>query len=179
MKHTNTKIVTDEKKLDKLCRNPFYRIDKEVYDGDDDFACYIVKMDKKKIKDDKPVHIGVAILQWSKVLFIRYVTYRMFYQVYTAFISIFRFMYWLEEHLEDGSFKTCYADTDSMALALTKSGPESADPEQSLRSLFDPIVKSSKRKSWEQTWKSWFVTTDEIWDIRKPGKLKGIVFIIT
>ena len=82
-------------------------------------------------------------------------------------------MYWLEQHLEDGSFKTCYADTDSMALALTKSGPESDDPEQSLRSLFDPIVKPSMRESWEASWKTWFVTTDEIWDIRKPGKLKG------
>ena len=83
-------------------------------------------------------------------------------------------MYWLEEHLEEGAFKSCYADTDSMALALTKSGPESDDPEQSLRSMFDPIVKPSMKESWERTWKSWFVTTDEIWDIRKPGKLKGM-----
>ena len=82
-------------------------------------------------------------------------------------------MYWLEDHLEEGSFKSCYADTDSMALALTRSGPEIEDPEASLRSLFDPLVKPSKKASWESSWKSWFVTTDEIWDIRKPGKLKG------
>ena len=84
-------------------------------------------------------------------------------------------MYWLEEHLEPGSFKTCYADTDSMALALTQSGPETDDPELNLRSLFDPIIKPSKKDSWEVTWKNWFVTTNEIWDIRKPGKLKGKV----
>ena len=83
------------------------------------------------------------------------------------------FMYWLEKHLEDGSFKTCYADTDSMALALTRSGPKSDDPEQNLRTLFDPLVKPSMKTSWEATWKTWFVTTNEIWDIRKPGKLKG------
>ena len=82
-------------------------------------------------------------------------------------------MYWLEDHLEEGSFKSCYADTDSMALALTRSGPEMQDQEASLRSLFDPLVKPSKKVSWEASWKSWFVTTDEIWDIRKPGKLKG------
>ena len=82
-------------------------------------------------------------------------------------------MYWLEAHLEEGAFKTCYADTDSMALALTRSGPETDDPEASLRSLFDPIVKPSMKESWETTWKSWFVTTNEISDIRKPGKLKG------
>ena len=73
----------------------------------------------------------------------------------------------------EGAFKTCYADTDSMALALTRSGPENEDGEQNLRSLFDPIVKPSMKTSWEATWKDWFVTTDEIWDIRKPGKLKG------
>ena len=86
---------------------------------------------------------------------------------------ILRYMYWLEEHLEEGSFKTCYADTDSMALALTKSGPDGGDEEQQLRTLFDPIVKPSMKDSWERTWKDWFVTTNQTWDIRKPGKLKG------
>ena len=83
-------------------------------------------------------------------------------------------MYWLEDHLEEGSFKTCYSDTDSMAIALTKSGPEGGDDEQQLRALFDPLVKPAKRDSWERTWKDWFVTTNQTWDIRKPGKLKGM-----
>ena len=154
-KHGVTKLVTDGDDLEKLLKSPFFKDSVEVLDEMDDFACYMVKMRKKKITDAKPVHIGVAILQWSKVLFIK-------------------FMYWLEEHLEDGAFKTCYADTDSMALALTKSGADDKDPEKSLRALFDPIVKPSMKQSWEATWKDWFVTTDEIWDIRKPGKLKGM-----
>ena len=154
MKHNDTRLVTDADRLEKLMKSPYFKESVEVLDETDDLACYKVKMKKEKIKDSKPVHVGVAILQWSKVLFIR-------------------FMYWLEEHLEDGAFKTCYADTDSMALALTKSGPEHEDSEQNLRSLFDPLVKPSKKQSWEATWKDWFVTTDEIWDIRKPGKLKG------
>ena len=83
-------------------------------------------------------------------------------------------MYWLEDHLEEGSFKTCYSDTDSMAIALTKSGPQGGDDEQQLRALFDPLVKSTKRDSWDRTWKDWFVTTNQTWDIRKPGKLKGM-----
>ena len=82
-------------------------------------------------------------------------------------------MYWLEAHLEPGSFKTCYTDTDSMALALTKSGAEGGDEEQTLRSLFDPLVRPEMKDSWEKTWKDWFVTTNETWDIRKPGKLKS------
>ena len=155
LKHKKTHILTDEAALEKKKKKPFYRGRKEVYDEHDELACYIVQMDKKHITDSKPVHIGVAILQWSKVLFIR-------------------FMYWLEEHLEEGAFKTCYADTDSMALALTRSGPEHEIPEHNLRSLFDPLVKPSKKESWEVSWKDWFVTTDEIWDIRKPGKLKGM-----
>ena len=69
-----TKLVTDEEKLEKYWKSPFYRDNQEVYDENDELACYLVKMDKKKIKDNKPVHIGVAILQWSKVLFIRYVS---------------------------------------------------------------------------------------------------------
>ena len=154
MKHNDTRLVTDADRLEKLMKSPYFKESVEVLDETDDLACYKVKMNKKTIKDAKPVHIGVAILQWSKVLFIR-------------------FMYWLEEHLEEGAFKTCYADTDSMALALTKSGPENEDSEHNLRSLFDPIVKPSMKQSWEATWKDWFVTTEEIWDIRKPGKLKG------
>ena len=154
MKHNDTRLVTDADRLEKLMKSPYFKESVEVLDETDDLACYKVKMVKKTIKDSKPVHVGVAILQWSKVLFIR-------------------FMYWLEEHLEEGAFKTCYADTDSMALALTKSGAEHDNPEQNLRSLFDPLVKPSKKQSWEATWKDWFVTTDEIWDIRKPGKLKG------
>ena len=154
MKHNDTRLVTDADRLEKLMKSPYFKESVEVLDETDDLACYKVKMVKKTIKDSKPVHVGVAILQWSKVLFIK-------------------FMYWLEEHLEEGAFKTCYADTDSMALALTKSGPEHEDSEHNLRSLFDPIVKPSMKQSWEATWKDWFVTTEEIWDIRKPGKLKG------
>ena len=84
-------------------------------------------------------------------------------------------MFFLEEHLEDGSFKTAYADTDSMCLGLTSSNPEPEDgtKEDQLRALFDPIVKPEKRVSWETHWKDWFVTTNEVWDKRKPGKLKG------
>ena len=84
-------------------------------------------------------------------------------------------MFFLEEHLQDGAFKTAYADTDSICLGLTKSNPEPEDgtKEDQMRALFDPLVKPEKRESWEAKWKDWIVTTKEVWDIRKPGKLKG------
>ena len=83
-------------------------------------------------------------------------------------------MFYIYEHLEPGSFKTAYADTDSMCFALTKSRDcPGGTKEEQLRALFDPIIKPSMRESWEKTWKDWFVTTSNVSDIRKPGKLKG------
>ena len=62
-----------------------------------------------------------------------------------------------------------------MCLALTKTDHTAmnGDTESFYRGLFDPIVKSNMRDSWENSWKDWFVTTDDVHDIRKPGKLKG------
>ena len=84
-------------------------------------------------------------------------------------------MYWLYDHLEERAFRTVYADTDSICLALTKSEPEhdGATKEEQLRALFDPLVKASMRTSWEASWKDWFVTTSSVEDKRCPGKLKG------
>ena len=67
-----------------------------------------------------------------------------------------------------------------MCLALTNTRiPKNSTREESLRSLFDPIVKDEMKKSWEANWKKWFVTVDReidldaaIRDERTPGKLK-------
>ena len=40
--------------------------------------------------------------------------------------------------------------------------------------MFEPIVKPEMKSSWDQQWENWFVTTDQTWDIRRPGKLKGL-----
>ena len=86
-------------------------------------------------------------------------------------------MTWLYDHLEEGSFRTTYADTDSMCLGLSKSAPDpgpQASKEEQLRALFDPLVRPEKRESWEQTWKTWFTTTSTVEDKRTPGKFKGL-----
>ena len=66
--------------------------------------------------------------------------------------------------------------THSMCLALTKTDHSkmNGNEEMFYRALFDPIVRPEKRESWEKTWRNWFVTTSDIHDIRKPGKLKGM-----
>ena len=78
-------------------------------------------------------------------------------------------------HLEPGAIVPFYCDTDSIFLGVTKCEPrsESMTPEEKLRAVFDPIVRADMKESWEANWKSWFVTTNEIEDQRKPGKLKG------
>ena len=83
-------------------------------------------------------------------------------------------MMFLFDHLKEGSFRTAYADTDSMCLGLTKTRPlrPNMTREEEYRAIFDPIVKDEMRESWEKTWKDWFVTTTEVEDERFPGKLK-------
>ena len=90
----------------------------------------------------------------------------------------FRFMFYLYDHLEEGSFKAAYADTDSMCLGLSRTIQSKlpAVPEDNLEkyheAVFGPLVKPSMRESWEKTWKQWFVTTKQVEDQRLPGKLK-------
>ena len=151
-RHRDTRIYTDLNDVIKDEKSPFFRQTKEVIDENGDLQGYLVTKTKQKVTDNLPVHIGVAILQWSKYIFID-------------------FMYFLEQHLIEGSFKTVYADTDSMVLALTQTIHHDSLRDK-LKGMFDPIVKPSMKPSWEQKWENWFVTTNEIHDIRKPGKLK-------
>ena len=63
-----------------------------------------------------------------------------------------------------------------MCLALTETNTDccSDNKETQLRALFDPLIKPEMRESWENQWSSWFVTTNAVPDLRKPGKLKGL-----
>ena len=152
--HKNTSLYPPNHNITKIARRPLYKNHVVIENEEGEAGATEVTLEKKTIEDSKPVHIGVAILQWSKLLFLRY-------------------MYFLFKHLEPGSFRTVYADTDSMCLALTKSRDVQNDSEEEVyRALFDPLVRPEMRDSWEATWKDWFCTTTETEDIRKPGKLK-------
>ena len=75
----------------------------------------------------------------------------------------------------------CYADTDSIAIATTRTRDISDEmtPEQRYRAIFDPIVRPEKRSSWEANWKHWFVTSNTIEEGLKPGLLKRKLLSIT
>ena len=83
-------------------------------------------------------------------------------------------MWFLFDHLEPGSFRTCYADTDSIAIATTKTATitDTMSKVDRFRCVFEPILRPEMRESWNKLWKSWFVTTNTIEDGLCPGKLK-------
>ena len=70
-RHIRTLVVHDEKKLMKLVEKPLFQNEQEFYDEFDNLAAWEVKMKKRRITDDKPVSFSVAILQHSKLLFMR------------------------------------------------------------------------------------------------------------
>ena len=63
--------MTDDTKLEKCTRKPLFISAPALMNEEEDITGYEVLMKKKKIVDDKPVHFGAAILQWSKVIFMR------------------------------------------------------------------------------------------------------------
>ena len=99
--------------------------------------------------------VGNTILQLSKLHFLR-------------------FIWFLKDHLTEGSYRLVYADTDSIAMACTGtpdvSGLTRGDK---MRAIFDPMLKDDKKKSFYNEWINWFVLTDRVEDIRKPGLLKS------
>ena len=87
----NKIIVGDDRKLQRLSKCP-----KIPQDGESDFI--EIEMKPQKVVDDRPLAMGVAILQYSKLLFLRFV-----YDV-------------LVEFMKPGSLKLNYCDTDSLAI---------------------------------------------------------------
>ena len=106
MRYTHTKIV-DNSKLMKCIASPFHTDFSPLKSEIDDLEYFEVQQKPRKIIDRKPVHVGIAILQHSKLHFLR-------------------FIYWLNAHLVPGSFVLCYADTDSIFLgkSIRKMAPE-------------------------------------------------------
>ena len=82
-------------------------------------------------------------------------------------------MMFLYEHLESGSFRNIYCDTDSMCLALSKSNPDYENNMESyIRSIFDLIVKPEMKSSWEENLQTWFVTSSDVRNQKQPGLMK-------
>ena len=94
----NKVIVGNDRRLQRLSSSPLFKSDTAIVkeDGHSDFI--EIEMQPRKVVDDKPLTMGVAILQHSKLLFLRFV-----YEV-------------LWEFVEPGALKLNYADTDSLCI---------------------------------------------------------------
>ena len=153
-RYTNCLITSDQKQVHTKLMSPFYQsmrdltVDEEVVE---------ILYRSKKIDDSKPIQVGQCILQLAKLL-------------------LLRFVYWLDDHLEPGSFQLTYSDTDSIGIALTKTNltqfNAAQSPDDKIKSIFGPIIKLDKKYSWQQTYTNWFVTDDTVENQLKPGLLK-------
>ena len=152
-------ILTEATKLKKYAVKPLFENFVELALEDGTAEIIEIKMKKAKVTDDKPIVIGLAILQLSKLLFIK-------------------FIYFMEHCLTNGSYKLMYCDTDSMAFALTKTLKlEKTDTlRQKLEKLFFPIVKSDKMTYFQSEWGNYFVLDDSIEQKKKPELLKSKIY---
>ena len=70
-RYRNTIVTADFDRYRKYKRMARCLNETELISADDEFCAYEVSMKKSKVTDSKPVHLGVAILQHSKLLFLR------------------------------------------------------------------------------------------------------------
>ena len=151
--------MAETNKLKKYAVKPLFENYVELGLEDGTSEMIEIKMKKKQITDDKPIVIGLAILQLSKLLFIK-------------------FVYFMENCLKQGSYKLLYCDTDSMAFGLTKTIKlDKTDTlRQKLEKMFFPIVKTDKMDYFQAEWGNFFVLDDSIEQKRKTGLLKSKIF---
>ncbi|CAG5104401.1 Oidioi.mRNA.OKI2018_I69.chr1.g1235.t1.cds [Oikopleura dioica] len=144
----------NEDQVARAAQKPHYKFSEPLTREDGDYELSQVTMEKAKILDDKPVVLAVAILQQSKLLFLRF--------VYD----------FLHKYLEKGSFKLNYCDTDSLAISTTKTAPSGETRKSKTASTFLPIVKPHLRKAFLREWQDWFVIEDTTRNDKTPGLMK-------
>ena len=89
-KHRDIKLVTIVKKRNKLVSEPNYQTIKDLS---------IIEMNKTKVKMNKPIYLGLSILDVSKML-------------------MYEFWYDYMKPKYDNKVKLCYMDTDSFVMNI-------------------------------------------------------------
>ena len=93
-KHRNIKLVTTDKKRIKLVSEPNYHTINLI---SEDFS--IIEMKKNKVKMNKPIYLGLSLLEISKIL-------------------MYEFWYDYMKPKYDNNVKLCYMDTDSFIMNI-------------------------------------------------------------
>ena len=97
-KHRNIKLVTTDKKRNKLVSEPNYHTINYI---SEDLS--IIKMNKTKVKMNKPIYLGLSILDISKIL-------------------MYGFWYDYMKPKCNDNVKLCYMDTDSFVMNIKTNG---------------------------------------------------------
>ena len=64
--YSKTKLTSDTKKLTKFICSPMHKQD-DFLESETGKGIFEIQMGIRKIIDDKPFHVGISILQHSKV----------------------------------------------------------------------------------------------------------------
>ena len=87
--YTSTKLVADPKKLKKFFDSPFYKNDSFLATEEGNMGIHEFVMEQRKVTDDKLVHVGVAILQHSKLMFLEFVQFLRHYLVPGSYRTVY------------------------------------------------------------------------------------------
>ena len=97
-KHRDIKLVTTDKKRNKLVSEPNYHTMNYISKG-----LSIIEMNKTRVKMNKPIYLGLSILDISKILM---------YEVWYDYIK----------SKYGNNVKLCYMDTDNFIMNIKKEG---------------------------------------------------------
>ena len=93
-KHRNIKLVTTDKKRYKLVSEPNYHTTNYISKH-----LSIIEMNKTRVKMNKPIYLGLSILDISKIL-------------------MYKFWYYYIKLKYGNNVKLCYMDTDSFVMNI-------------------------------------------------------------
>ena len=93
-KHRDIKLATTDKKRSKLVSDPNYHAINLISEN-----LSIIEMKKTKVKTNKPIYLGLSILEISKIL-------------------MYEFWYDYMKPKYDNNIKLCYMDTDSFIMNI-------------------------------------------------------------
>ena len=119
-KHRDTKLVTTDKKRNKLVSEPNYHTINLI---SEDLS--IIEMKKTKVKMNKPIYLGLSILEISKTL-------------------MYEFWYDYMKPKYDDNVKLCYTDTDSFIINI-KTNDFYEDVTSDIENRFDTSNYEVKR----------------------------------
>ena len=97
-KHNNV-LFCKQDKVAKHLRDPFFKSMEQLDDGPD--AIYEIVKAKRKIVQDNPIQVAIAVYSRAKML-------------------LLDFWVFLKEHLDDSTYCLMETDTDSLYIAISK-----------------------------------------------------------